>query len=59
LNPQRDELAETKRRKTEHIDICIDEDVQAHSVSTGFEDIYLIHRALPEISFEETIYQSH
>ncbi|MFH0897247.1 MAG: type 2 isopentenyl-diphosphate Delta-isomerase [Candidatus Bathyarchaeota archaeon] len=48
-----DELAETKRRKTEHIDICVGKDVQARFISTGLEDIYPIHRALPEISLEE------
>ncbi len=46
-------LAETKRRKIEHIDICVEKDVQAHLISTGLEDIYLIHKALPEISLEE------
>jgi isopentenyl-diphosphate delta-isomerase len=38
----------TKRRKMEHIEICLNEDVQ-YSVSTMFDDIHLIHNALPEI----------
>ena len=46
-------MAETNRRKAEHIDICIENDVQARSIRTGFDDIHLIHRALPEISLEE------
>lgn len=46
-------MAETKERKAEHISICIESDVQARSIRTGFDDIYLIHRALPETSLEE------
>ena len=40
----------TKRRKADHIDICLEEDVQAKKVTTGFEDIHFIHKALPEIN---------
>lgn len=39
----------TEKRKTNHIRICIEENVQARQATTGFEDIFLIHRALPEI----------
>ena len=46
-------LAETKKRKMEHIDICIKDDVQARSIHAGFEDISLVHRALPEASLED------
>jgi isopentenyl-diphosphate delta-isomerase len=49
-----DQLAETTRRKAEHIDICLNKNVQARTTRTGFEDIQLIHRALPRTSFEET-----
>ncbi|MGQ4911042.1 MAG: type 2 isopentenyl-diphosphate Delta-isomerase [Candidatus Thorarchaeota archaeon] len=38
----------TKRRKLEHIEICLDEDVVCRR-STMFEDIEFIHNALPEI----------
>ncbi|MGY5875135.1 MAG: alpha-hydroxy-acid oxidizing protein, partial [Candidatus Thorarchaeota archaeon] len=38
----------TKRRKIEHIEICLREDVQCR-VPTMFEDIHFIHNALPEI----------
>lgn len=33
----------------EHIEISLGKSVQAREVTTGFEDIHLIHRALPEI----------
>lgn len=38
-----------KGRKIDHLDICMEENVQARRVTTGFEDITLVHRALPEI----------
>ncbi|RDE17672.1 MAG: type 2 isopentenyl-diphosphate Delta-isomerase [Candidatus Thorarchaeota archaeon] len=38
----------TKRRKLEHIEICLQEDVQTKS-STMFEDMHFIHNALPGI----------
>ncbi|MFQ5710206.1 MAG: type 2 isopentenyl-diphosphate Delta-isomerase [Candidatus Geothermarchaeales archaeon] len=41
------------RRKLEHLKICLEKDVQAKNISTGFEDIHLIHKALPEIDFDE------
>ncbi|MHA2021831.1 MAG: hypothetical protein ACW96N_08955, partial [Candidatus Thorarchaeota archaeon] len=46
-----DDLSEasmTRRRKIEHIEICLDEDVQCRR-STMYEHISLIHNALPEI----------
>jgi len=41
--------AETRKRKEDHIRISLTRNVQARTVTTGFEDIHLIHRALPEI----------
>lgn len=40
---------ETRRRKADHIRIAVNQNVQARHGTTGLEDVYLIHRALPEI----------
>jgi len=41
----------TSERKLDHIRICLEEEVE--SEYTGFEDVMLIHKALPEVDFEE------
>jgi len=46
-------LAETEFRKTDHIRICVEEDVQAHGNKTGFDEVMLVHNALPEIALED------
>ena len=43
----------TRKRKADHINICLEENVQARKITTCFEDIHFIHRALPEINREE------
>jgi isopentenyl-diphosphate delta-isomerase len=40
---------QTENRKAEHIRISLEEDVQAKRVTTGFEDLFFVHCALPEI----------
>jgi len=42
-------LKEIAKRKNDHINICLEKDVKARKVTAGFEDIKLVHRALPEI----------
>jgi isopentenyl-diphosphate delta-isomerase len=48
LEDEMSESSMTRRRKIEHIEICLDEDVQ-YRRSTMFEHINLVHNALPEI----------
>lgn len=39
-------------RKLEHLEICKNYDVEHHR-TTGFEDVELVHRSLPEVDFDE------
>jgi isopentenyl-diphosphate delta-isomerase len=43
----------TEERKLDHIRICLKENVQSRTASTGFEDVHLLHKALPEINLRE------
>lgn len=43
----------TSERKLEHLLLCANCDVEYRGKSTGFEDIELIHKALPEVNKEE------
>lgn len=40
---------EIEKRKADHIKICLNEAAQAREVTTGFEDVQFVHRALPEV----------
>jgi isopentenyl-diphosphate Delta-isomerase len=42
----------TSRRKIEHLKICATNSVESRKVSAGFEDVTLIHRALPELNMK-------
>ncbi len=41
------------KRKSEHIEIALNETVTGNNISTGFEKLKFIHNALPEIDFKE------
>ena len=39
----------TAKRKSDHIRISLNQNVQARNATTGFEDVSFVHKALPEI----------
>jgi len=43
----------TESRKGEHLTICLRRDVEAILKSSGFDDVELVHRALPELNLDE------
>ncbi|MBY7142224.1 type 2 isopentenyl-diphosphate Delta-isomerase [Virgibacillus sp. NKC19-3] len=47
------------KRKTEHIRLCLTENVEGINKSTGLEGINFIHNALPEINFEDIQIDTH
>ncbi|GAA0431225.1 type 2 isopentenyl-diphosphate Delta-isomerase [Lentibacillus halophilus] len=47
------------RRKTEHIRLCLEDNVEGVDKSTGLEGISFIHNALPEINFRDIDLTSH
>ena len=40
---------ETGKRKADHIKICLEQKAQAKKATSGFEDVQLVNRALPEV----------
>jgi len=40
---------EIRKRKADHIRISLNQNIQARRITTGFEDIHFVHKALPEI----------
>jgi len=40
---------ETENRKVEHIDISLYENVKSRNITTDFENVHFVHKALPEI----------
>lgn len=43
----------TSQRKIEHLKLCSSSPVESRVKGTGFEDIMLVHRALPEFDIED------
>lgn len=43
----------TQQRKSRHIEICLQKQVQGERITTGFERYRFRHKALPEIDFAE------
>jgi len=46
-------MGNTSGRKSEHIRICLEEQVGAEGVLTGFQKYVFRHNALPELNFDE------
>ncbi len=44
---------QTQGRKADHLRICLDEDVQSHRVTNGFERYRFAHCCLPELNRDE------
>ncbi|GJM75176.1 hypothetical protein HMSSN036_73920 [Paenibacillus macerans] len=43
-------MENTSERKTEHIRLCLEEQVNAEGIRTGFEKYVFRHNALPELN---------
>lgn len=43
---------EVKKRKSDHIRICLEHDVGAKHVSTWLEHVWLIHSAIPTVDYD-------
>ncbi|WP_027091511.1 type 2 isopentenyl-diphosphate Delta-isomerase [Cohnella thermotolerans] len=48
---EREQRSDIERRKNEHIDICLNEDVRGSGVDSGFGRYRFRHNALPETDF--------
>ncbi|MEM2969766.1 MAG: type 2 isopentenyl-diphosphate Delta-isomerase [Candidatus Bathyarchaeia archaeon] len=56
---RKSQARQTEERKNDHISICLEENVYAKKITTGFEDVFLIHRALPEINKNDVDASTH
>jgi isopentenyl-diphosphate delta-isomerase len=45
--------SEIGNRKIEHVNICLNKNVQSRSTRTGFGDVSFIHRSLPEMNVND------
>jgi isopentenyl-diphosphate delta-isomerase len=48
-----EEAAVTQNRKADHLRICLDEDVQFHQTTSGFERYRFTHCCLPELDYAD------
>ncbi|HEV8289802.1 MAG TPA: type 2 isopentenyl-diphosphate Delta-isomerase [Candidatus Norongarragalinales archaeon] len=44
-------ISDTEKRKVQHIDIVLNEDIRAHNTTNGLDSIVFDHYALPEIDY--------
>ncbi|MCD5426068.1 MAG: type 2 isopentenyl-diphosphate Delta-isomerase, partial [Methanosarcinaceae archaeon] len=44
---------QTSTRKMEHLLLCAEKQVEAKNKRAGFEDITIVHKALPEINMQD------
>ncbi len=51
--PAADQPSVHERRKEAHLRACLNNDIRANGVTTGFERYRFVHRALPEIDWRE------
>ncbi|RLF12628.1 MAG: type 2 isopentenyl-diphosphate Delta-isomerase [Thermoprotei archaeon] len=52
-------MKEVSDRKIEHIEICCKEDVEMRVNTSGFEDVWLVHRAIPEVELDDIELQTN
>lgn len=43
----------TSKRKIEHLELCAQRPVESRDVTSGFDDVMLVHKALPQINMDE------
>jgi isopentenyl-diphosphate Delta-isomerase len=50
---QQNDIKINETRKTEHLEIALNDPVQFRDISTGFENYYFLHQALPAVNLLE------
>ncbi|WP_456274884.1 type 2 isopentenyl-diphosphate Delta-isomerase [Bacillus sp. AK031] len=53
MDKEKEKRSITEKRKTEHIDICLTQEVESDEMTTGLEAFRFQHNALPEVDFSE------
>lgn len=53
IGDQKQKGTVTSDRKLAHLQICLENDVQAKTITTGLEDITLVHCATTDLNFDE------